>query len=134
MSIWEGGTAEGPEAMRLRSKPLLARIALVVLLLWGWPAMPAGCPHGGHCFAMHGGRVSCMELRSDSGCCRLRAPEGQIPAETTLGGPAPAPPFLLPVVVPDTQTAARFLSLDQQHALLQSHAPPLFLLHRSLLN
>ena len=133
MSIWEGGTAEGPEAMRRRSKLLLA-VAFVVLLLWGWPAVPAGCPHGGHCSAMHGGRVSCMELRSDSGCCRLRAPEGQIPAETMPGRPAPAPPFLLPVVVPDAQPAARFLSLDQQSAFLQSHAPPLYLLHRSLLN
>lgn len=134
MSIWEGGTAEGPEAMRLRSKPLLAMIAFVVLLMSGWPAMPAGCPQGEHCSAMHGGRVSCTELRSVSGCCCLRAPAGQIPAATTLGGPAPAPPFLLPVVVPDAQTAARFLSLDEQPALLQSHAPPLYLLHRSLLN
>lgn len=38
------------------------------------------------------------------------------------------------MVVPGPQTAAGFLSLDQQPALLQSHAPPLYLLHRSLLN
>lgn len=120
--------------MRRCPKPLLAAIVFMALLLWSWPAVPAGCPQGGHCSGMHGGKAFCAAWRSDSSCCHHRAPVGQLPSETALGGPAAAPPFLFAVSVPDPQTATRFLPLDRQPGILQSLSPPLYLLHASLLN
>lgn len=120
--------------MRHRPKPLLVAIAFVALLTCGGPAKPAGCPQARSCAAMHGGPASCAAWRSDSGCCHLGAPVGQIPSEAALGGPAAAPPFLLAVVVTDSQTCGRLLSVDDPPAILRSHAPPLYLLHASFLN
>ena len=83
---------------------------------------------------MHGGSASCAVRHCDSGCCHVRAPASQPPAETTLGGPAAAPPFLLSMPPSDPQTAGRSLPEYRQPSILQALAPPLFLLHASFLN
>ena len=120
--------------MRRRSKPLLVAIAFVVLL-WAWPAVPAGCPHGENCSAMQGGGVSCAQWRSDSGCCSFRAPVDQPASETALGGPAAASPFLLFAMVrPGSQIPGRCLAVNEQPYLLRALALPLYLLHASFLN